>query len=133
MTTTERTPTLYDYFAAAILANGIALMWDYVVSTIPMLVILSIPIYAAAGFIASYLVCKRTSKQHLSVGLKTALGSSLFSFFMIWSIATEINLGTVILLILCYLVGGILAAYITLRQHLKKTKTEVESTPSLKS
>jgi hypothetical protein len=127
LTEKERTPSFYDFFAAAILANGIALLWDYVLSVIPSFILLSLPVYIMAGFVSSYLVCKRTTKKHLIVGFKTVVGASLMSILMIGSVATEINVGTVFILIACYFIGGTVAAYLTLRRQLKIVKTETES------
>ena len=121
-------PTLFDYFAGALLANGISWMWisslGYLSAAFSTSVLaeLSYVVYIAIGILASFLVCRRTSSRHISVALKLVAIEWIFSLVMIMSYLDQPTTGMALALLVCFLMGGIAGAYITLRSQLRRRK-----------
>ncbi len=91
MSEEQRNPTITDYMAGVMLANGIVWIWAMALATfsdffskIPYIILAFIAyvIYISGATLASYLVCKRTSSKHLVVGLKLAGLAWFFSLIM---------------------------------------------------
>jgi len=117
-------PGYMDYIAAAMLSSGIIWFWIQLVLYInnSILQLLSYPIYIAAQGLASYLVVTRSNKTHLSVGIKTAIASWLFAIFFTISFNMKNQLGYAIIILVCFLIGGVGGAYIALNRRLKSDK-----------
>lgn len=124
-----RVPNITDYMAGALLANGPIWMWTmamgYFSSTFlalpPVLVGgLSLIIYVAGGSLASYLVCERADGGLLLVALKLVAAEWAFSIMMMLTIIPEASLGQALLLLISFLMGGLLGAYISLRRRLRR-------------
>ena len=96
-------------------------MWGYVVTSLPILVLAAIPVYCLGSALSAYFVCQRTSKQHLVVGAKTAIVTFFLGIFMIGF--TDFNIDLLILLFVCYLVGGVGGSYLALKKQLDRGKT----------
>jgi hypothetical protein len=128
MTTFERSPKLFDYFAGAILTNGLAMVAIYLAAWELLFQYLLIPLWFVAAGLASYLVCMRTTKNHLVTGAKTAALSILLGFFMVPTMQS-LDFGILGLVLVCYLVGSIGGAYYALREQLKRKK-KAAMTPS---
>ena len=84
MAIAEKKPKLIDYFAGAILTNGLASVAIYLAAFHVLLpVYSSSPSGSSPRAIATYLVCMRTSKQHLLTGAKTAVVSIILGVIMV--------------------------------------------------
>jgi hypothetical protein len=118
--TEEKSPRIFDYLAAGILANGLVYFWQVILSFLPSLEILSILIFLAIGFVTSWLVLKRTSKQHLKVGVIAGGASWIITIFMMFGLQEGPNSLLIIVLFGCFLVGGLGAAYYSLKQQIKE-------------
>ena len=119
MTNLKKTPSLFDYFAGAVLANGIVVLWGDLIAFQPLLVLTAIPVYCLAAGLASYFVCQRISGQHLSVGLRTAIADIGVGLLIMTGFSNDINLGLILILLVCYIFGGIGGAYLVLRGTIK--------------
>ena len=126
MTVIERKPVLFDFFAGAILTNGLSTMALYLAAYEPFFILLLIPLWCLAAAVSSYLVCKRTSRDHLIVGVKTALISIALGVITIPTFQT-LDLGQIIVTLACFLVGSIGGAYVALRDQLKRGKSTVNT------
>ncbi len=130
MTAPERTPKLFDYFAGAILTNGLATAAIYLAAWEILFQYLLIPLILLAAAVATYLVCMRTTKNHLVTGGKTAILSILLGFVMVPTMQS-LELASLILILVCYIVGSIGGAYWALREQLKRKKKAAVSTPAV--
>ena len=130
MTTTERSPKLFDYFAGAILTNGLAMIAIYLAAWELLFQYLLIPLWFVAAGVSAYLVCMRTTKNHLLTGAKTAVLSIVLGFFMVLMLQ-GLDLGILALVLVCYLIGSIGGAYYALREQLKMKKKAAMSPPNV--
>jgi uncharacterized membrane protein HdeD (DUF308 family) len=128
MTLPERSPKLFDYFAGAILTNGLAMIAIYLAAWELIFQYLLIPLWFVAAGISAYLVCMRTSKNHLVTGAKTAVFSIILGFFMVPTLQS-LDFGVLGLVLVCYLVGSIGGSYFALRKQLKM-KSKAAMKPS---
>ena len=132
----EKAPTLTDYLAGAMLANGFVWIWAQALpylSGIPLtlLALASYIIYVSGGIVASYLVGKRASSRHLAVGLKFAVVTWAFSIVLMLSIATEPTVGLAIALLVCFAAGGVAGAYLALRSTLRPRRVRSEASEDI--
>jgi hypothetical protein len=127
----KRQPELSDYIAGAMLANGIVWIWLQGLSAmrgffskvpVGILADISFVIYLLSGIVASYQVCKKTSSNHLVVGVKFALFAWGLSLFIMLSMVTEPSIGMATTLLVCFAGGGIAGAYLSLRSRLRRPR-----------
>ncbi len=118
----DRRPSITDYMAAAVLAYGIVYFWIELNALYDPPWLLAYLIYYLGGLIPSYLVCKRTGSAELAIGVKSSVAS--WGFVIVSATAfTEGNTLTFFsLLLIMFLLGGLTAAYLTLRKRLKPEK-----------
>jgi uncharacterized membrane protein HdeD (DUF308 family) len=128
MASAERSPKLFDYFAGAILTNGLGTMAIYLAAFEPFFQYLLIPLWCLAAAISTYLVCMRTSKDHLLTGVKTAVVSIALGVIMVPTMQ-GLELGSLVLILGCFLLGSIIGAYYALREQLKRKKQAMVPPP----
>lgn len=131
MSNVEKAPTLTDYLAGAMLANGFVWMWAQALpylSWLPLTLLSNISyiIFLSGGIVASYLVCKRASSRHLGVGLKVAAIEWIFSIILMLSITAEPTVELAITLLVCFAAGGVAGAYLALRSRLRPRRVQAE-------
>ncbi len=131
MSEEPKNPTITDYMAGVMLANGIVWIWAMALaafsdffSRIPYIILAFIAyvIYILGSTLASYLVCKRTSSKHLVVGLKLAGLACFFTLIMMLGSTTGPTPALAIVLLVCYGAGGIAGGYLALRSELGSRK-----------
>ncbi len=131
MSEEPRNPTITDYMAGVMLANGIVWIWAMALATfsdffsrIPhvILAFIAYVIYILGSTLASYLVCKRTSSKHLVIGLKLAGLAWFFLLIMMLGATTMPTPALAIILLVCYGVGGMAGGYLALRSELGSRK-----------
>ena len=130
MTVAERSPKLFDYIAGAILTNGLAMIAIYLAAWALIFQYLLIPLWFVAAGVSTYLVCMRTTKNHLVTGAKTAVLSIILGFFMVPTMQS-LDLGILGLVLVCYLVGSIGGAYYALNEQLKIKKKAATTPPAV--
>lgn len=123
-----RVPSITDYMAGALLANGPTWIWiiamgyfSDIFSALPKVLIggFSLIIYISGGSIASYLVCERADEGLLIVALKLVAAEWIFSIMML-STLTEASSGQAFLLLICFTIGGFIGAYLSMRKRLRR-------------
>lgn len=122
-------PTLTDYLAGAILANGFVWLWTLILYQFSDFFIglpatfvadFSLIIYLSGGTLASYLVCRRSASRSVVTGLKLSVAAWLFSLVMAPSIV-DLSAGLVLSLLMCFLAGGVVGSYLALRRKLSQS------------
>jgi len=125
----ESTPTINDYLAGAILANGFIWAWNLILhhfraalSRLPVLLLadISLIIYLLAGGTSAYLVSMRASRGHLIVSLKVAALSWILSLLLTLSTFTRPTIGLAATLLVCFLSGGVAGGYFALKRRIKR-------------
>lgn len=115
--------SFFDYMAGAMLATGFAWIWSLVLTIFSdlfssiapnILVLVSYIIYGGGSTIASYIVCRKTVSGYLQTALRLAILSWVFSLL----IASPSTLGTIVVLLICYVIGTTGGAYLALRNNL---------------
>ena len=131
-TPVERKPTTNDYLAGATLANGIVWIWNQALGAMPnifsqvhpsILANISYVVYLLGAILAANQVCRRASSKHLIVGIKSALFSWALSLLVMLSMAPNPAIGLALSLLLCFLAGGVVGAYLIIRSRLNKLET----------
>ena len=132
MTQAERAPVIFDYFAAGLLTSSLVWFWLQLIAYFPQLPIESLGLfYIAASAASTYLVCRRTTRGQLGVGIKTALFSLVMTVLILLSFGLDLNTDFLIQLIIGYLFGSMVAAYLALRSRLRKSVQKPESKPEI--
>ena len=131
MTKFERKPATFDYFAGGLLTSGLVWFWLQFISYFPDPTIASLtgPVFIAASAVSTYLVCKRTTRGHLAVGVKTALSSWLVTVLILLSFGLELDISLILILLVCFALGGLAAAYLALKDRLRKPIHKPEAKP----
>jgi hypothetical protein len=133
-----RKPTLTDYMAGGMLTNGVVWVWSmfltYVLrvqtsQTSIVVLLISYLVYLGGSVAASYLVCQRTTSNHIMVALKTSAAGWIFTLFFMFSYV-EVSLGTVVILLVTFGVGGFIGAYLALKKRLSDMKSKLRAPPS---
>ena len=115
----DRRPSITDYMAAAVLAYGIVYFWIELDAMYDPPWLLAFPIYYLGGLIPSYLVCRRTGSAELAVGVKSSVGSWLFVTVSVTTFTEGATPIFYMFLLVTFLLGGLTAAYLTLKRRLK--------------
>ena len=83
MADVDRTPKLMDYLAGAIFTNGLASIAIYLAVFELFFELTLIPLWCLSAGVATYLVCMRTTRQHLLTGAKTAAVSIILGVLIV--------------------------------------------------
>ena len=131
MTKVERRPVIFDYFAGGLLTSSLVWFWLQFISYFPDPTIASLtgPVFIATSAVSAYLVCKRTTGGHLAVGVKTALSSWLITVLILLSFGLELDMYLIVILLVCFVLGGLVAAYLALKGRLRKPIPKPEAKP----
>jgi uncharacterized membrane-anchored protein len=121
MTDAKRTPKLMDYLEGAILTNGLASVAIYLAVFEPLFELALIPLWCLSAGVATYLVCMRTTRQHLLTGAKTAVVSIVLGVLIV-PILQGLDLGSILVVLACFFVGSVGGAYYALRTQLRRKK-----------
>ncbi len=129
----RRSPILTDYIAGGLLSNSLVWFWFRLLSgpgsplsgvSVKILGSITYVVFFLAGLTASYLVCTRTMKGHLGVGVKSAGINWAISIFIVVPLASTEAAGLSIALLACYLTGGIISAYIALNVRIRRRRRD---------
>lgn len=125
-----------DFMAGAMLANGIVFVWMQALSVfrgytsqLPpwVLVNFSYVIYILGGYVASRQVTKRTKREHLKAGLKTAGYSTVMALLIISSLDSGLDIGFAAVLGICFFAGSVLGSYMETKARLSGLGREASS------
>lgn len=129
----RRSPILTDYIAGGLLSNSLVWLWFRLLSgprgllsgvSVKLLGSITYVVFFLAGLTASYLVCTRTMKGHLGVGVKSAGINWAIGILIVVPLASTEAGGLSIALLACYLTGGIISAYIALNLRIRRRRKE---------
>ncbi|MBD3207756.1 hypothetical protein GF319_15610 [Candidatus Bathyarchaeota archaeon] len=117
----ERTPSVIDYLAGAVLSYGIVYFWIQILNWIDLQIIalISYFIYFSGALSSAYLVLRRANTTHLRIGITSALASWAFTVFSLLALTEGANSGFFIALLICFVLGGVAASYISLKNQLR--------------
>jgi len=108
--------------AAAVLSYGIVYFWIELTSFYNLPWILAYVLYYLASLIPSYLVCKRTGAEELSVAIRCAVFSWALVVISLLAFTEGNTIFFFAVLLVVFIIGGATSAYITLRKSLKTGK-----------
>jgi len=118
----EKTPTLKDYLAGAVLANSLAWLMLGLMPSLaadPLLLILMLFLtYMLGTIIAGYAVARKAAQNHLRIGLKTGLGSFIFHIYVFMGVIDWLSgrrllhLLDHLLILVVFVSGGFLGAFL---------------------
>jgi len=116
----ERKPSYTDYIMGTILSYSLVYIWlnDFVNKMPEMHILLSVVVYYLIGTLSSFLVCRKTTEAHLSVGVKMGLLSQVFTVFTMYVVTGTLNMVLFFVILICFLLGGATGAYISLRKRI---------------
>jgi len=116
----ERKPSYTDYIMGTILSYSLVYIWlnDFVNKMPGMHILVSVVVYYLIGTLASFLVCRKTSEAHLSVGIKVGLLAQVFTVFTMYVVTGTLNIVLFFIILICFLLGGATGAYISLRKRI---------------
>jgi uncharacterized protein YneF (UPF0154 family) len=132
-TEVEKTPTLKDYLAGAVLANSLAwlvlgLMPFF--ATDPWLLMLMLFItYMLGTIIAGYSVARKAFENHMKIGLKTGLGSFILHIYVFMGVIDWVSgrrllhLLDHLLILVVFVFGGFLGAFLYTRLSSRNMRT----------
>ena len=120
-------PKLKGYFGAALIACGIAWIWDFVSSLyfagqIALnLTIISSLVYLEAGFLGAFVLARKLPENHMIIGLRAGFGAFLvnLAFRLILFELAEALWGVIIYLI-SFTIGGMLGGLLAKKIHVGK-------------
>lgn len=117
----ERTPSVTDYLAGAVLSYGIVYFWIQILNWIDlqMIALISYFVYFLGALSSAYLVLRRANTTHLRIGITSVLASWAFTVFSLLALTEGANSGFFIALLICFVLGGVAASYISLKNQLR--------------
>ena len=116
----ERKPSYTDYIMGTILSYSLVYIWlnDFVNKMPGMHILVSVVVYYLIGTLSSFLICRKTTEAHLSVGVKMGLLSQVFTVFTMYVVTGTLNMVLFFIILICFLLGGATGAYISLRKRI---------------
>ncbi len=127
-------PSLNDYLAGAMLANGIIWIWlQFIqifgtrISKYSFLADISFILFIFAGYIAAFQVGKRVDTEHLTVGLKTAGYSLIMALIIMYTSWPTPSSRLTFTIMICLVFGGVIGGYMNIRRRIKIKRRRLEA------
>lgn len=114
----EKTPSITDYLASAMLSYGVIFLWLKVSSMSNFPWVISYLIFYAAGLGPTYLICRRITRNQFPVAMISAFFSWVFTLVCLITFTQGDPMGFFKILLVMYLLGGLSSAVITMRERL---------------
>lgn len=86
--------------------------------------LIAYPIYFLGALYPAYLLSSRAGYAHLLVGIKSAFYGWLFSGLSLWVLTSTASLIFLVLLLVCFLLGGFAGSYIALKRQIRREALE---------
>ena len=125
--TEDRTPSNTEYGMAAILSYGTVYFMSWLITKYQganWITLLAYPVYFLGALYPAFLVASRTDYAHLMVGLKSAFYGWLFSGVSLWVLTGTTSFIFLVLLLVCFLLGGFTGSYIALKRRIHREALE---------
>jgi putative membrane protein (TIGR04086 family) len=120
-------PKFEGYFGAALVACGVAWIWDFISSIyfagqIALnLTIISSLVYLEAGFLGAFVLARKLPENHMIIGLRAGFGAFLVNLaFRLILFELAEALGGVIIYLISFTIGGMLGGVLAKKIHVGK-------------
>ena len=120
----EKTLSITDYLASAILSYGIIFFWLKISTMITMPWLVSYLFFYAAGLGPTYLICTRTTRNQLPVAMISAVFSWVITLVSLITFTQGDPMGFFKMLLVLFLLGGLSASIITMKLRLRPKKSD---------
>jgi len=123
----DQDPSSTEYGMAAILSYASVYFMSWMITKNPetnWITLLAYPVYFIGAFYPAYLLSSRAGYAHLMVGIKSAFYGWLFSGFSLWVLTGTASFIFLLLLLICFILGGFSGAYIALKRQIRKEALE---------
>ena len=119
----DQVPSNTEYGMAAILSYASVYFVKWLITKNPdtnWVTLVAYPIYFIGALYPAFLISSRAGYAHLAVGLKSAFYGWLFSGFSLWVLTGTASFIFLLLLLICFLLGGFTGSYIALKRQIRK-------------
>lgn len=130
----RKEPSLNDYLAGAMLANGVIWMWMQLIqifgsriSEYSIIADLSFIVFILAGYVAAFQVGKRIDVGHLTAGLKTAGYGLIMALIIMYTSWPAASSRLALTLMICLVFGGVLGGYMNIRRRIKLRRRDLKA------
>lgn len=123
----DQDPSSTEYGMAAILSYASVYFMSWMITKNPetnWITLLAYPVYFIGALYPAYLLSSRAGYAHLMVGIKSAFYGWLFSGFSLWVLTGTASFIFLLLLLICFILGGFSGAYIALKRQIRKEALE---------
>ena len=120
----EKTPSITDYLASAILSYGIIFFWLKISTMITMPWLVSYLFFYAAGLGPTYLICTRTTRNQLPVAMISAVFSWVVTLVCLITFTQGDPMGFFKMLLVLFLLGGLSSSIIMMKLRLSPKKSD---------
>ena len=118
LTEEEKTPSITDYLASAMLSYGVIFVWLKVSSMIDVSWGISYLFFYAAGLGPTYLITRRITRRQFPVAMISAFFSWVFTLVCLITFTQGDPSGLFKMMLVLYLLGGLTSSVITMRRRL---------------
>ena len=118
----EKTLSITDYLASAILSYGIIYFWLKISTMFTMPWLVSYLFFYAAGLGPTYLICTRTTRNQLP--MISAVFSWVITLVSLITFTQGDPMGFFKMLLVLFLLGGLSASIITMKLRLRPKKSD---------
>ena len=123
----DQGPSSTEYGMAAILSySSVYFMSWLIIQNLDAnwVTLVAYPVYFIGALYPAYLLSSRAGYAHLMVGIKSAFYGWLFSGFSLWVLTGTASFIFLLLLLICFILGGFSGAYIALKRQIRKEALE---------
>ena len=123
----DQGPSSTEYGMAAILSYSSVYFISWLIIQNPdanWVTLVAYPAYFIGALYPAYLLSSRAGYAHLMVGIKSAFYGWLFSGFSLWVLTGTASFIFLLLLLICFILGGFSGAYIALKRQIRKEALE---------
>jgi cbb3-type cytochrome oxidase subunit 3 len=123
----DQGPSSTEYGMAAILSYSSVYFISWLIIQNPdanWVTLVAYPVYFIGALYPAYLLSSRAGYAHLMVGIKSAFYGWLFSGFSLWVLTGTASFIFLLLLLICFILGGFSGAYVALKRQIRKEALE---------
>ena len=123
----DQGPSGTEYGMAAILSYSSVYFMSWLITKNPeanWITLVAYPVYFIGALYPAYLLSSRAGYAHLMVGIKSAFYGWLFSGLSLWILTGTASFIFLLLLLICFILGGFSGAYIALKRQIRKEALE---------
>ena len=121
--TIERAPSNTEYGMAAILSYATVYFMSWMITKNPgvkWVTLVAYPVYFLGALYPAYLLSSRAGYAHLLVGVKSSVYGWIFSGFSLWVLTGTTSFISLLLLLVCFILGGFTGSYMALKRQIRR-------------